>query len=246
LRIQTDGIIPVDQIRVWAGVQRGDNLLALDLNRIKRDLELVPLIESASVERYLPRELVVHVQEREPIARVIVFQPRPGDGFLEPNSFFLDQDGMVIPPEARALNPRAFDLATHLLPNLIGVRPEELRPGNKVSRELVLASLRFLTGFRASEMAGHADLRSVDLSSGNTLLVTTDQGGEITFAPRDFGIQLARWRRIHDFGGRESRLIASLDLAVTNYVPVSWVNPTNAAPAALRQSQPSPYRKRHV
>src|SRR6476469_4614805 len=38
--LQTDGIIPTEQIRVWANVKVGQNLLSLDLARIKRDLEL--------------------------------------------------------------------------------------------------------------------------------------------------------------------------------------------------------------
>src|SRR6185503_20197697 len=49
--VHTDGIIPVEQIRSWSNVQGDQNLLALDLGRIKRDLELVPLIHAASVER---------------------------------------------------------------------------------------------------------------------------------------------------------------------------------------------------
>src|SRR4051812_48956954 len=65
--IQSDGIIPREQIRAWANVREGQNLLALDLARIKRDIELVPLIESASIERILPRQLVIRVREREPI-----------------------------------------------------------------------------------------------------------------------------------------------------------------------------------
>ena len=36
LNIQTDGTIPIAQLRQWAGVKPGDNLLALDLARIKR------------------------------------------------------------------------------------------------------------------------------------------------------------------------------------------------------------------
>src|ERR1041384_3038040 len=55
--LQTHGIIPLEQIRAWANIQKGQNLLALDLARIKRNLELVPLIESASVERILPRQI---------------------------------------------------------------------------------------------------------------------------------------------------------------------------------------------
>ena len=48
--IQTDGVIVPEQLRKWAGVRVDDNLLALDLSRIKRDLELEPMIRSAAVE----------------------------------------------------------------------------------------------------------------------------------------------------------------------------------------------------
>src|SRR2546430_13904835 len=37
LDIQTDGSIPVEQLRQWDAVRPGDNLLALDLNRVKDD-----------------------------------------------------------------------------------------------------------------------------------------------------------------------------------------------------------------
>src|SRR5258708_7839057 len=57
LDLQTDGVIAVEQLRRWAGVQSGQNLFALDLARVKRNLELVPLIQCASVERILPRTL---------------------------------------------------------------------------------------------------------------------------------------------------------------------------------------------
>src|SRR6266403_1179433 len=67
IEVQTDGVIAVDQLRRWTGVKLGSNLLALDLASVKRNLELVPLIQSASVERILPHLLRVRVVEREPI-----------------------------------------------------------------------------------------------------------------------------------------------------------------------------------
>ena len=41
--VQTDGVISADQLRRWMGVRPGQNLFALDLARVKRDLEMVPL-----------------------------------------------------------------------------------------------------------------------------------------------------------------------------------------------------------
>src|SRR5688500_917547 len=132
ISISTDGIIPVERIGMWANVKPGQNLLSLDLSRIKRDLELVPLIESAAVERVLPKELVINVRERQPIARVHVFSRRETDGLLERSAIFLDQQGMVIPEFLRDLNSVAFEQATRFLPVITGVGETSFRPGHKV------------------------------------------------------------------------------------------------------------------
>jgi cell division septal protein FtsQ len=244
--IQTDGIIPIEQIRSWANVKNGQNLLALDLPRIKRDLELVPLIEFASVERILPRHLLIRVREREPIARVIVFSARQRDGLLEPAPIYLDEHGMVIPPVLRALNTAAFDNATRFVPTITGISAAAFRPGHIVKSENVLSALQWIRAFQQSEMAGHVEIRAIDVSSPSGMIVSTEQGNEVTFAYRDHETQLARWRKVHDFAGSRTRAIASLDLAVTNYVPVVLVDLTNAPPAVVRPIQPSPYRKKHV
>ena len=61
------GSFSAQQQPVCVGLE--NNLFALDLSRVKRDLELVPAIESADVERILPHTLKICVTEREPIAQ---------------------------------------------------------------------------------------------------------------------------------------------------------------------------------
>src|SRR6266511_1941739 len=107
LSIQTDGSIPIEQLRRWAGVQPGDNLLALDLARIKRDIELVPMIETAAVERVLPHTLKLRVTEREPIARIKLPQLQPPGG-VTMVSYLLDESGHVIQPL-----PALADMTAH-------------------------------------------------------------------------------------------------------------------------------------
>ena len=246
VQIETDGIIPVEQILAWSNVRKGENLLALDLGRIKRDLELVPLIESATVERILPQGLVITASEREPIARVVVFAPRESDGLLEPSTIYLDEHGMVIPPVLRRLNSSGFEAATKFLPAITGVGSTSFRPGHIVSSPPILAALKWIRAFQSSPMAGHVDIRAIDVASPSALLVNTEQGNEVSFAYNDFETQLARWRVVHAWGMQRTQILASLDLAVTNYVPAVWVNPTNAPPPAVRPLQASPYRKKHV
>ena len=63
-------------------------------------------------------------------------------------------------------------------------------------------------------MAAIVDLRQVDVSSPDVLIVTTTQGSEITFATQDMERQLRRWHEIYNEGQRISKAIATLDLAV--------------------------------
>jgi len=244
--IETDGIIPHDRIQAWAGVQPGQNLLALDLGRINRDLELVPLIRFARVERVLPQHLIIRVREREPVARVTVFTVNPANGLLDPAAVYLDEQGMVIPPVLRALNASAFDTATRGLPVITGAGDATFRPGRIVESPRILSALAWMREFKASPMAGRAGIRSVDASSDAALLVTTDQGAEVSFSHYSIAAQLARWRGVQELALRRERFVASLDLAVTNYVPAVWLEATNAPPPAPRQETPSPYRRKNV
>jgi len=57
INIQTDGVLSTEQLGRWSGVKREQNLFALDLARVKRDLELIPSVASVSVERVLPHTL---------------------------------------------------------------------------------------------------------------------------------------------------------------------------------------------
>ena len=96
--VTTDGIIAPSRLRQWSGVKIGDNLLALDLQRVKRDLELAPMIESVSVERVLPGTLRLRVSEREPIAQVLAARPLGATGSPTLTQFYLDDTGHVITP----------------------------------------------------------------------------------------------------------------------------------------------------
>jgi cell division protein FtsQ len=64
-----------EALRAALQVKRGDNLLAADPWAIKRRLEALPWVRSATVERRYPNAMVVTLVERTPIAR---FRERAG------------------------------------------------------------------------------------------------------------------------------------------------------------------------
>lgn len=225
--VQSAGDISQDQLRRWSGVKLGQNLIGLDLAAVKRNLEMASAIDSASVERNLPHTLKIRVTERAAIAQVDVPRAVAETG-IAITVFQLDANGYVMQP----LDPRqsVVPLAqmSGSLPIVTGVSVFQLQPGHRLETPEVLAALKLVAEFPHSPMAGLAELQRVDVSSARVFVVTTAEGGEITFSLDHLDEQLARWREIYDLGLRMNKTIASVDLAVANNVPVRWAEKISA------------------
>ena len=240
--VQTDGVIAPEQLRRWTGVKPGANLIALDLAAVKRNLELVSVIDSVSVERVLPRTLKIRVTERDPIAQVNVPRADGATG-IAVSVFQLDADGMVMQP----LDPRLCTVPlakmNSELPVIAGVNAFQLQPGRRMELPQVQAALQLILAFDKSPMAGLVDLRRVDISAPGVVIATTGQGSVITFGAENLDQQLRRWRQNYDLGVRQQRAIASVDLAVANNVPVRWML-ASAAPVTLTPKAVKPVKNR--
>ncbi|MDE3066903.1 MAG: FtsQ-type POTRA domain-containing protein [Verrucomicrobiota bacterium] len=242
VEVQTNGAIAPDLLRRWSGVRPGANLIALDLAAVKRNLELVSTIRSVSVERILPHTLRIRVAERVPVAQVDV--PRAvGAGSLVVSVFQLDADGFVMQP----LDPRRclvpLSQVNPQLPVLTGVNVYQLQPGHQVESSQAQAALRFLVAFGHSPMAGLTEVRSIDVSSPEVLVLSTGRGSRITFGLEHLNRQLRRWREIYDLGRQMNKAIALADLSVSNNVPVRWMD-IRATPAAPPSRETSAHNGR--
>jgi cell division septal protein FtsQ len=243
--VQTDGVIGVDQLRRWMGVKPGENLLALDLARVKRDLELVPLVQSVSVERILPRTLRIRVVEREPLAQINVPRLRSTGG-VEVTVFQLDVDGYVMLPLDSHQCANAVNQVDDQLPVISGIPGNELQPGRRIETAQVQASLQLIAAFEHSPMAGLVDLKHIDVSAQEVLLVTTGQGSEVTFGLKDLDQQLRRWRSIFDLGQRLGKAVSVLDLSVTDNIPARWVEASILPASPVPLPKPLRTRRKHV
>src|SRR5262245_25583634 len=155
INAQTDGVIALEQLRRWSGVKLEDNLLALDLARVKRDLELVPAIKSVAVERDLPHTLRLRITEREPIVQVN-FPQVQANGYKF-TVCTLDEEGYVMLP----LSPRERAVpaqSDEQLPLIVGIQSSELRPGKKVESPQVRAAMELIDAFEHSQMASLLEL----------------------------------------------------------------------------------------
>src|SRR5881394_456090 len=229
LQIETDGVLLAGQIRSWAGDKPNDNLIALDLTRVGRDLKLVPAIETVVVERVLPNGLRIAVTEREPIPQVTLPRVRAG-GAYGGGRYTLDGQGYFMFPIESAQRATPAGGTNDFLPVLTGIPAQDIRPGRATDSPQVQAALALLQAFRSSPMAGLVDLKQVAVDVPGALIVTTAQGNEVAFGLQDFLGQLRRWRLVHDHAQRFSKHVVSLDLAVANHSPLIWTDIAGMTP----------------
>lgn len=243
--VRTDGVIAQDQLRRWAGVRIGENLLALDLARVKRDLEMVSMIRSVAVERVLPHTLRLRVTERDPLAEVRVLQPRTGGG-VQMAVLQVDADGFVmtqVDPRQRATPATQTN---DVLPLITGVNPNELLPGRRLESQQARSALQLLLAFDRSPMSGLVDLQTIDVSAPQVLQVTTSERSQITFSVQDLDQQLRRWREVHDQAARLGKVIVTFDLSVHDSVPLTLIEAGAAPPATPKMKNPQRKGRRNV
>ena len=220
--VETDGTIPVEQLRRWSGVRLGENLMGLDLVGVQRNLELVSMLDSVSVERILPQTLRIRVHERVPLAQVDVPHLDAQNG-LSMDVYEIDAMGHVMQPLNGSCSSVPMLNMNYRLPVIVWTNLAELVPGRRLVSPQLQSALRLITAFKRSPMSGLADLQQMDVSAPGVIRVTTSQGGLVIFGLDDPGQALKRWRAIYDWGFRQGRTIASIDLALQNDVPVNWV-----------------------
>jgi hypothetical protein len=242
--VKTDGVISMEQIRRWSGVKPGQNLLALDLARVKRDLEMAPAIRAASVERVMPHILKLRVAERVPVAQISVLRLKPGGG-TELATVYLDREGFVMTPLAAA--QRALVVRTNdVLPAICGLSLGEVMPGRKIDSAQVHGALQLIVALEHSPMAGLADLRVIDVSSPELLQATTGNRAKITFSLNNPDQQVRRWQDIRNRAQQQGLMIASLDLSVPGNIPAVLVAAGSSPPAVPKNPNPQTIRKKNV
>jgi hypothetical protein len=251
IQVQNEGVIAAAEIVRWSGIKEGDNLLRLDLNRVQRYLELLPLIRSAAVERVPPDVLRIRVVEREPIARVMVPLLDPTGTGVTVVNYYLDQEGYVM-GWADGIGGGAVHLRPNqVLPVLEGMPARELRSGRTTTMPEVNAALQLVATFSRSTMSQRVTIESVDLTVPGVIQVQSRAkvGGEVSrirFGYEAWEEQLWRWARIHDHGQAQGKRILKLDLSVRDNIPVEYAEPQTEPDGSVMRATPGSLRRRNV
>jgi cell division protein FtsQ len=210
IEIEPRGRFSERQIREAAGLlEPKQNLWTLNLRQITHDLEKLPYVSSAKVERHFPDAITIHITERVPVVKIVGLNIDLGTR----ETFYLDRDGVVLKPRE--------DEAPPLLPEIIGLTDAELEPGMQLDQSSLKSAMEILNEIDHSQLHTSIDIRTIDLSNPLSITMTTRQDMTIIFRLDYIDQQLQRLVQIVN-DPRFQRPIATVDLTPDSNVPVTF------------------------
>ncbi len=210
IEIEPRGRFTEHVIRQAAGLDPGQNLWTLNLRQITHDVEKLPNVSSAKVERHFPGTITITIQERQPAVKIV--------GLNDVNTremFYLDRGCVVLKPR--------LDEEVPLMPEIVGLAPNvELDPGRKLDVPSLTSAMEILDAIDHSKLHTSIDIRTIDLSDPLSITMTTRQEMTITFRLDCIEQQLQRLLLIVDYPDFQSRQIRTVDLTPNRNVPVTF------------------------
>jgi len=196
-------------------IQRGQNLLALDIQRIRRDLEMLPMVEKAEVIRELPSRLIIHITEREPIANISTVS----NGV----HYQIDSHGVIMDLLPYQKNPD-FRQRLDALPDIVGANVSDLKIGRTTPSQEVFLALKFIQKLQQSDAGVDVEVKSIDVSRRGLILAATSENAVLKLNHEDLDKQLRRLAVILEDARQRAARIATIDLTVSKDIPVTFAS----------------------
>ena len=210
IEIEPHGHFSPHQIRQAAGLEPGQNLWTLNLPQITRDLEKLPYVSNAKVERHFPDKVKIVIHERVPVVKIVGLNIDLGTR----ETFYLDRDCIVLKPRE--------DEAAPLMPEVIGLSNAELEPGMHLDQSSLAYALKILDAIDHTPLHTKIDIRSIDLSKPLSITMVTTQDMAITFRLDCIDQQLFRLQQIVEYSENQQKTIHTVDLTPNINVPVTF------------------------
>ncbi|MGO9245044.1 MAG: cell division protein FtsQ/DivIB [Verrucomicrobiia bacterium] len=217
--VDDDGVLTPERVVQFAGVHVGENLLSIDLDRVRSNLEMLPLVRAVEVRRMQPDRLYIRVMERTAVARLRVATRELGD-----ETFYIDRAGFVMKaiklPDGTVLQPQTPRPA----PVLTGITLADTRVGRQVESEQIYRALELLDKLDQAVAGSLLEVQQIDLSKPRQLVLTTGQHTTVKVDVEDFPQQLRRLGVILRWAQQRQKTVQIVDLTVNRGVPVTFVN----------------------
>lgn len=207
--VEGNRIVETKSILALAGIATGQKLFDVNLFAAREKVEKNSFIRSASVNRHVPGRITITVEEREPLAALLMEK-----------MVYVDDEGMVLPS---LRSDEIFDL-----PVISGtLKGTEVVPGKQVISQHLKEALDVLRIARVLDDELYRRISEVHAEEGRDLLLyTAEYGVPVVLGRGDIGARLVKfdafWEEfIVRYGASELQYV---DLRFEDQVVVRWKN----------------------
>jgi cell division protein FtsQ len=207
VRVCGNTIVNEKEILSLASISKEQKLYGVDLLAAQRRIMQNAFIKSAVVNREAPNRISITVQERVPVAAIVLDK-------IE----YLDADGVVLPP-LRSGN--IFDL-----PVMTGAfQPGEFVPGRQITSSEAKEALEILATAQQLGDELYRQISEVRVESGKDIVFyTAESGVPVVFGSEDVAAKLVKfdgfWKEIVLHHGAHE--LTYVDLRFEDQVVVFW------------------------
>ncbi|MDR1146573.1 MAG: FtsQ-type POTRA domain-containing protein [Verrucomicrobiales bacterium] len=214
VEVQVQGAVSRAEVLRTAGLRTGQNIMALDLGRIRQSLRQISYVDTVRVERALPSRLKIVIEERQPVARI---DPRSASGNeLAQATYYIDAEGYMMRPKPGE--------ELKLLPVIKGVPADQVQDGQRTDRPEILSALNLLRLADYAALKGDLDLTQIGVDSKGYLVLNTRDQGRIHFRTDFLAEQVRRLKTILEYAHERGLVIRTVDLTPERNVPVVFAN----------------------
>ena len=160
------------EVREAAAISPGENLFRLNAEEVVARLRQLGPVKRAEVIRSFPNRVTLVVEERVPFTLAQA-------GRL----YWLDEDGVSLGPEPRAVTPR--------LPVITGIRPEETRSGGAAAED-ARAAVSLIRSMLRTGSPLTREISEIHMSGADGPVLYTVDGIEVRLGTTDWEDRLGR------------------------------------------------------
>ncbi|NLL17770.1 MAG: FtsQ-type POTRA domain-containing protein [Clostridia bacterium] len=160
--VMTEGneFVSEEELIRLADIPPALNIFKVDLNRSKENILLHPLVKNVELTRKLPRQILITIEERTPVALL-----PSTEGFCQ-----VDEQGYIL----RHV-PAVSDVD---LPLITGLALEKSHPGYQITSPQLEEAIKLVTLFTP---ALKEQVAEIDLSHDDTIYLHTVEGIQVNF-----------------------------------------------------------------
>ncbi len=192
------------ELLVASGVELGDNLVTIDLDRAADEIQKLEWVDSVSMRRAYPDRLAITVFEREPATLL-------ADGQL----WFVDHEGEVFKPVDAG--------EWQDMPVITGVTVDDRGVDPVGSRDRLQNALEVVAAVDETSHLDESDIGELRvLERGGFEVVLADSGTTLHLAEESYEVGLQRLDALLDRELVALHDVSRLDLALRNQVVATW------------------------